>query len=191
MALPARSVSKFVVLGLLLAACQPSSEPPRRFVRPGDPALQQRGAVLFYQKTPFTGLVYTRYANGNPQRSEPYRLGKLEGTALAWYPNRLKAEERFYEAGRRVGVHRGWWETGQMKFRHSYEKDAMEGASEEWFANGTPYRRMHYAGGHEAGRQTIWHPNGRLLANYEVRKGRNYGLTGENSCAHAPSRVTF
>ncbi len=191
MALPARSVSKIAVLGLLLTACQASPDVARRSVRLGDPALQQRGPVLLFQHEPFTGVVLARYPNGDPQTMEPYQHGKRHGTALTWYPKRRKAGERPYEAGRRVGIHRGWWESGRLKFRHAYVGDEREGISEEWFADGTPYRRMHYAGGHEAGRQTIWQPDGRLLANYEVRKGRNYGLTGENSCAHAASRVSF
>ncbi|MCY7352538.1 MAG: hypothetical protein LH606_18085 [Cytophagaceae bacterium] len=193
MALPARLVSKIGLLGLLLAACQagPAADTTQRFVRQDDPALRQAGPVLLYQQTPLTGVVVAFYSNGDTLSVEPFRAGKLQGTAQVWHPNRRKSEERTYEAGRRVGLHQGWWASGQRRFRHAYADDLMEGPSESWFADGTPAQRKHYAEGHEAGRQILWQPNGRLLANYEVRNGRNYGLTGQNPCVNATSRVSF
>jgi hypothetical protein len=44
---------------------------------------------------------------------------------------------------------------------------------------------MNYSKGHETGLQRIWQPDGSLFANYEVRNGRNYGLTGTTHCQQA------
>jgi hypothetical protein len=189
LARPARSVSSIGLLGLWLVACQ--ADVPQPTVRRDDPALRPNGPLLLWGKTPFTGRVLALYPNGDTLSVEPFRNGKLHGTAVTWYPNGRKAEARSYDSGRRVGVHEGWWENGRRRFRHAYADDWMEGVSESWYPDGRLAQRRHYARGREAGRQTLWQPDGTLLANYEVRHGRNYGLTGQNPCANAPARVSF
>jgi len=43
---------------------------------------------------------------------------------------------------------------------------------------------LHYTAGHEDGVQQLYREDGSLYANYIVRDGRKYGLTGEKECAN-------
>ncbi len=52
-----------------------------------------------------------------------------------------------------------------------------------------PFRKLSYAMGHESGLQQLWQSDGALYANYIVREGRKYGLTGTKECANIYSDV--
>lgn len=99
-----------------------------------------------------------------------------------WYSNGQIMERRYYVEGKKVGVHMGWWPNGNKRFEYHYSEDMYHGKVREWYENGQLYKRFHYKDGHEEGFQQMWKPDGRIAANYEVRNGRKYGLTGVKNC---------
>jgi antitoxin component YwqK of YwqJK toxin-antitoxin module len=138
--------------------------------------------MTWHDQTPFSGWQYSLYENADTASLIPFIDGKEYGIAKQWYANKQLKEIRLFENGKRTSEHKGWWENGQLKFIHHYTNDLFEGNQQEWYADGTKYKEMNYAEGHEKGLQKIWRPDGRLHANYEVRNGRNYGLTGNMHC---------
>lgn len=99
-----------------------------------------------------------------------------------WYNDGQLMERRCYKDGRRNGLHEGWWPDGSKKFEYHYHNDAYNGEVVEWYEDGQMYRRMNYKDGHEDGRQQMWKPDGRIMANYEMKNGRKYGLAGVKNC---------
>jgi antitoxin component YwqK of YwqJK toxin-antitoxin module len=174
-------------LPLLLLACdKPNHDSVKEAVRLKinklDTAFAQHANTLLYKREPFTGVVFLLNKNNDTTFREVYVLGRQENAGMLWYDNGGKREERWYTSGKRTGIHQGWYENGQLKFRYHYQHDLMHGPAEEWYEDGTPYKKMHYAEGHEAGMQKAWSTNGQLKINYEARNGRNYGLTGVKLC---------
>lgn len=99
-----------------------------------------------------------------------------------WYDNGQLMERRYYENGKKVGVHLGWWPNGNKRFEYHYSMDMYDGPVKEWYEDGQLYRSFNYKDGQEFGAQQMWKPDGRISANYEVRDGRKYGLTGVKNC---------
>jgi antitoxin component YwqK of YwqJK toxin-antitoxin module len=155
---------------------------PAVWVLTNDTAWQQQRGVLYYHRQPFCGYRYGLYANGDTASITPYYEGRANGLAREWYQNRQLKETRWYVNGEKTGEHRGWWPNGIAQFVYHFRQDVFHGVVQEWYANGQRFRHMQYVNGHENGLQQIWQPNGSLFANYEVRNGRNYGLTGTMHC---------
>jgi antitoxin component YwqK of YwqJK toxin-antitoxin module len=141
-----------------------------------------RNGMTLLNNKPFSGWQYSLYENGDTSSLTPFLDGRESGIAKEWCANKLLKESRLYDNGKKTGEHKGWWENGQLKFVHHYVNDLSEGSQKEWYPDGTRYKELQYAAGYEKGLQKIWRPDGRLHANYEVRNGRNYGLTGTMHC---------
>ena len=89
---------------------------------------------------------------------------------------------RTFDAGRKVGVHVGWWPNGAVRFRTRYADDSFDGTNEAWYDTGVRSQRLEYSAGHEEGRQQMWAPDGTLIVNYEMRGGRRYGMINAKPC---------
>lgn len=144
--------------------------------------LVNRGTILFYGSQLLSGSVFECGDRGDTLAIEHYIDGKLDGWSRTWYPNGRLCEERYFVNGQREGVHQGYWPRGTLKFRYHYKNDLMDGVAEEWFESRAQYSRMNYVEGHESGLQTVWRFDGGLFANYVVKNGRKYGLTGVKNC---------
>jgi antitoxin component YwqK of YwqJK toxin-antitoxin module len=135
----------------------------------------------------FSGWVYALHPDGDTALLVPYSSGKEEGWSRRRYKGKKQMEERFYRAGRKEGVHKGWWPDGKEKFVYVFNDDEHEGPAEEWFENGKPSRLFHYAKGQEEGLQKLWWEDGSIRANYVVKEGQQYGLIGRKVCVNNDS----
>lgn len=84
--------------------------------------------------------------------------------------------------GRKEGTHRGWYETGKLRFEYHFNDDQFDGSYKEWFSDGKLFRNMNYEKGQESGIQQSWNPNGQLKMNYLIKDERRYGLLGTKNC---------
>lgn len=176
----------FLSLSVIAAACGDASatraDMPAVMVNAAVKGFLLNKGVLYLNGKPFSGKQYTLYPTGDTACITPYFNGREHGVARQWYTNRQVKEIRHYENGHKTGEHTGWWDNGQLQFVYHFNNDVYEGALKEWYANGQLFRQMHYVNGIESGRQQVWQPNGKVFANYDVRNGRNYGLTGTMHC---------
>lgn len=150
------------------------------FVSSGDSKLSYDKSVLLYDRTPLTGSVFI-LDKSDTVGIDIFENGLQQGRSIRLLNHRV-IEERWYQQGNRVGIHRGWYANGNLKFQYDYDNDMMHGEARDWYVNGKPYKLMHYEKGYEAGMQTMWKRDGKLAMNYFARDGRNYGLTGVKSC---------
>lgn len=145
--------------------------------------------VLYFNSKPFTGKQYDLYETGDTAFVTPYYNGRAHGACHQWHINKQLKEVRYFLNGYKTGVHTGWWDNGQLQFVYHFNNDVFEGTVKEWYENGQLFRNMNYVKGIESGRQQIWQPDGKVFANYEVRNGRNYGLTGTMHCKNYWNQV--
>jgi hypothetical protein len=156
------------------------------WINSSDRAIDEAGAALLYNGAPFTGVVFTPLYEG---ASASETVGAMrEHDVIARY-GKLLAQVRPYKNGLREGIHEGRWANGNVKFRYAYADDMLEGESSEWYPDGKPYRTMNYHEGYETGMQKMWNSRGVLIANYEVRNGRKYGLSDAKNCVQVGDAV--
>lgn len=130
----------------------------------------------------FTGILFKLNNSFDTLFSICYQNGLKEGRSMLYYPNGSLREERYFSAGKKTGTAHSYWPAGQLKFTYHYYNDLYEGVQEEWFQNGKCYSRKNFLNGYENGMQQCWDSTGLLLANYEARNGRNYGIIGVKHC---------
>ncbi|MBW4891165.1 toxin-antitoxin system YwqK family antitoxin [Mucilaginibacter sp. HMF5004] len=153
-------------------------------VRMDDKGFNQRGELLYYHNKPFTGLSYGLFANGDTARFCQFTNGKQNGLLKWYYPNRQLAQLRFFSDGKKVGIHKGWWDDGTPKFEYHLVNDEYEGELKEWFRTGKLARLFHYKAGHEEGSEKMWWEDGKIRANYVIINGEKFGLFGQKLCVN-------
>ncbi len=99
----------------------------------------------------------------------------------SFYENGNKEACRYYHAGEKDSVHRGWWLNGQPRFEYHFRKGEYNGDFKEWYASGKPYKHIIYASGKEQSGKG-WRENGKFYMNFVMREGRLYGLVNPNLC---------
>ncbi len=151
-------------------------------LRADDPDLSLRNDSLFLANEPFTGTLSKLEQDGDTILVASWRHGVEHGRFKQWYGDGQPAEERYFENGRKTGIHRGWYPDGKARFVYEFAHGEHHGKAEEWYPDGKPYRAFHYRNGYEEGLQQMWWENGNLRANYAVRNGRRYGLIGLKLC---------
>lgn len=182
-----------ITMAVTLPRCSNREATPQiilqKYVRVTAGGFALKQGVLYLNGKPFTGKQYDLYANGDTAFITPYYNGREHGACRQWHVNKQLKEVRYFLNGYKTGVHTGWWDNGQIQFLYHFNNDVFEGAVKEWYANGQLFRNMNYVKGIENGRQQIWQPDGKIFANYEVRNGRNYGLTGTMHCKNYRNQV--
>ncbi len=171
-----------LVLLCAIGGCRPDTN--RVKVNITDANLNLRAGVFYYHDVAFTGTVFSLYPTGDTARAETFIEGKEDGWLKWWYPNKQLQQLRYFADGKKIGVHRGWWEDGTQKFEYNFVNDEHEGEAKEWFRNGKLFRLFHYKAGHEEGSEKMWWDNGKIRANYVVIDGEKFGLFGQKLCVN-------
>ena len=193
MAHPAQLLSEITLVSLLLLilfSCSLRAFLPNEQVIPNEHYLidnqgfVSKNGVVFRQEKPFSGWQYALSNQGDTLALIPFWQGKIQGCKKTWYSNGHLANIRFYESGKQVGTHQGWWEKGQRKFEYQFANDVYHGVCHEWHENGQRSQTRHYQNGQEAGQQSVWRADGSLQANYVAKNGRNYGIIGVKHCVN-------
>lgn len=142
----------------------------------------QRAGVWQIGSVPFEGILLERDAGRFVRMAVRVAGGRPDGREWRWYPNGRLESVRAYSAGRKVGVHRGWWSDGSSRFEADFRDDGFHGRYRAWYANGRLADLRTYVDGRESGRQQSWTADGALFLNYEVRNGRRYGMVNPKPC---------
>ncbi|WP_298534731.1 hypothetical protein [uncultured Algibacter sp.] len=177
---------RFTFLNIVLALCVffgCNSTINEQVVNVLDINLTLDNGVLFYNKSPFNGIIMSSYDSGVIKSKVEYIEGRKDGSEIQWYENGSKLMERFYAKGFKVGIHKAWWENGNLKFEYHFNNEGKyNGSMKEWYQSGQPLRAFNYKNGKEDGAQRLWKPDGQIKANYQVIKGERFGLIGLKKC---------
>jgi hypothetical protein len=155
------------------------------WINSSDRAIDEAGAALLVNGAPFTGIVFTPF----DEDARTFTVAPMREHDVTERYGKLLAQVRPYKNGLREGIHEGQWANGNLKFRYAYANDMLEGESSEWYPDGKLYRVMNYHEGHETGMQNMWNSRGVLIANYEARNGRKYGLSDAKNCVQVGNAV--
>ncbi len=138
--------------------------------------------VRMYRGLPFTGEAVTYYASGQIAKLEQFEAGRRDGFLRQWYENKVLAFDSHYVAGRLEGQTTSWWKNGNLRSVSPYVEGRVTGESKQWYVTGELFKKMHYIDGQEVGLQQAWRQNGKLYSNYHYINGRVFGLKRSNMC---------
>ena len=70
---------------------------------------------------------------------------KKEGEEIVKYADGKLYEQRFYEKGIKTGIHKGWWNNGNLRFEYHFNNEGeYNGEVKEWYTNGQLMKFFHF-----------------------------------------------
>ena len=136
-----------------------------------DPAAGQlnlRGR-LYYKKgsdTPYSGIIYSLYENGQPVFESAIKDGKSHGLYVEWYKNGQKKQELNNKDGKQNGLHVMWYENGQKAAKINYKDGKPDGLAVGWHENGQKAREANFKDGKEISSK-LWNSKGEPIDSEE------------------------
>jgi len=138
-------------------------------------------SILSYKGKVFTGLQVSPYPYGVTRTAE-FKDGLQDGRTFDVHQNGQLMSEYFYSAGKKVGIHKGWYENGNPRFWFEYnDKGESNGHHWEWQEDGRVYSISAYDNGKLIG-QKIWRKDGLVYANTIYSTEKIYGVQGSKLC---------
>ncbi len=176
-----KTLFSFLLLTLLFS-CSKETE-IEQIVKYDEENFQLKQGVLFYNNLPLTGKLITNNKKSGLQSEVQYKKGKKEGEEIVKYADGKLYEQRFYEKGIKTGIHKGWWNNGNIRFEYHFNNGGeYNGEVKEWYTNGQLMKFFHFINGKEKGSQKMWQSNGKIRANYVAKNGDRFGLIGLKKC---------
>ena len=83
----------------------------------------------------YTGVVF-KCKDGKVIALLNYKDGKWIGVHRVWYENGQLKEEIYYKDGKEDGLHRVWYENGQLSYEGNKKDGEPYGLSRYWHENG-------------------------------------------------------
>lgn len=183
-----RFLNSVLVMVVCLCGCHSSDK--RIWHNAADTNFTQVNGLMYRDKKTYTGSTYLLYPGSKDTAAiAGYRRGKEDGIWKNFYPNHVPKQIREFKNGKKTGVFTAWWENKNRKLQYFFEEDEYEGTCKAWNMEGKLIRAMHYVKGHESGRQQMFYDNGKIRANYTIIAGRRYGLLGTKNCVNVPDSV--
>jgi antitoxin component YwqK of YwqJK toxin-antitoxin module len=180
------------IAGINIISCNsPSSGDketiPQIFFNASEVNIKTQQGISYINKKPAHGYLFLLQKK-DTVLLEGYINGKKNGRCFSKYSNLRYQSIQYFINGKAEGLHQSWWENGKIKQLAEYNKDVFDGSLKEWNQDGMITRDNHYINGHEAGKQRLWYDNGKLRANYVIKDGRMYGLSGTMNCFNATEK---
>jgi len=156
--------------------------------------LQFRKDYRYYEinsETPFTGIAYKYFSNGNVEEKIIVENGK-EIEATIWYENKNK-KRYFKEINDKTAHIQSWYENKQPRsdeFRIYINDERLNGTSKAWYENGN--LKLDYKVNHNNGEilsETHWYSNGQKKIDYNIVDGQ-WATFGHSSWAKDGSIIS-
>ncbi len=159
-----------------------SADVPKVVVRDSDSLFVKKFGVARYDGELFAGTAVTHHPDGWQMSETQYLQGIRHGREVLFYADGATRSIKYFDQGRKVAVHYGWWPNGQERFEYGFRDGVRHGDYVEWYPNGQQCLDYYYEDGTQVGAQQGWRENGKLYINYVVKQGRKYGLVNQRLC---------
>ncbi|MFM8834658.1 MAG: toxin-antitoxin system YwqK family antitoxin [Cytophagales bacterium] len=187
--------SAFISLLLFSIGCQKMCEHEKTpqsiiLLRVNNSNLEMKNGLLLWNKTPFTGTLFSlNESNTDTLSLSRYLKGREHGEWKRFYEGGNLREKRFFVNGSKEGEFITWWPNGKKQLHYHFSKGEYEGACREWNEQGALTKLGNYTQGYEEGTQQLWYDNGKIRANYVIKSGRRFGLLGTKNCINVSDSV--
>lgn len=118
--------------------------------------------------------VWTYYSeyDGTVRMREGYRLGKLHGKAIRYYPAGGISEEVRWEQGSREGPWNQYFEDGSIRLNGFYRNNMLNGPYQVYFSKNTLMMSGLYLDDQSQGTWLYYDDSGKLLYSLDYENGR-------------------
>ena len=93
--------------------------------------LEDTLVYLKYDMKPINGVLYSELGDMGM-----YVNGKRDGLHRAWYEDGQLRYERNFKDGKYEGLHRVWYENGRLKYESNYKDGKTNGLCRDWYEDG-------------------------------------------------------
>ncbi|WP_052947761.1 toxin-antitoxin system YwqK family antitoxin [Aneurinibacillus tyrosinisolvens] len=107
----------------------------KNHVRVDEELLEFDDDLRCYNDSPFSGIGYENYPNGNLKTETLYKDGFQHGLSREWYPTGEIKSEFFWKKGSRYSKRQEWHRNSNIKSIANYEW-GIELDNKEWDENG-------------------------------------------------------
>jgi len=148
----------------------------------GDAQLQFSGGRWLFHGKPFTGRI--RQPLPDATRLTEYKDGVEHGQQTMHAQSGVLVEERFYQQGKKHGVHRGWFVNGQDRFYTEFSDDHYAGEHWTWHSNGKVAEFKKYTPDGQILVHKHWRESGQIYRNqvFAVQNTKESGMPGVKLC---------
>ena len=130
-------------------------------------SLTVNDAGFFLNEKSYTGIAFANHKNGRLLREMELFNGEIikHRNYYAYSTDsipRIKFETEM-KNGKKNGIRRGWYDTGELKFESNYKNNWNNGMSKNWYKNGKPEKEINFKLGVKVGTYKNWDINGVLV----------------------------
>ncbi|MDP6134565.1 MAG: toxin-antitoxin system YwqK family antitoxin [Candidatus Marinimicrobia bacterium] len=112
------------------------------------------------------------YENGQKEKENTYKDGKLNGKWTEWHSNGQKSKEGTYKDGLNNGNWTEWYNNGQKKIEEAYKDGKLDGKTIRWYENGQKAIEGAYKDGKLNGKWIRWADDGSLTIKLTFQDGK-------------------
>jgi len=163
-----------IALAVSLTACG------ERTISSTDAKLKLGAGRWFYDGRPLTGAVEETLPDAI--RLTHYADGLEHGLMTARTHAGALIEERTYKAGKKHGVHRGWFAGGGDRFYTEFADDHYAGEHWTWHANGKVAEYKKYTADGKILVHKHWRESGQIYRNQVFAENFELGMPGVKLC---------
>jgi len=193
-----KTLSVFVSLLIVVACSMVRKEEPvvngsrikRLYYKADSVKVMNKQGITYINDSIANGYIILLNTTNDTLALDGFLNGKKQGRCYTKYTYKHYRSVENYIKGKAEGWQRKWWENGILKYEAHFQQDVFDGRLREWNPKGVLMRENRYVNGQEEGKQRMWYDNGKLRANYMVKDGRTYGLTGTMNCSNAAEMKT-
>jgi len=145
-----------------------------------------KGHRLTFKGELYTGKMESKLDAVKVKIISKYKEGLLHGEEIETYENGQVSAIRFYEEGKHVGVHRGWYPDGVERFRFEYKNGRKHGEFWDWTPKGNIYSYTKFNNDFLIGKK-VWREDGQIYINLIADGNKIRGLKGSKLCRQVRS----
>jgi len=134
-------------------------------------ALKDSIVYLKSDMTPINGVLYCEFGENGMCVN-----GWRNGLHRVWYENGQLQYEANFKDGKVDGLYRDWYEDGQLQYETNCKDGYLDGLNRGWYENGQLYFTKNYKYGMKHGIMRHWFRNGQLMVEYNYKDGKSNGI---------------
>jgi len=136
--------------------------------------------LLYRNQVLYSGSVKNIFPDGKIIFSE-YKNGLKHGVEIEILSNRKMRSNKRYIKGLENGLQKIWYPDGTLASTYTMKLGKLNGVFQEYFPVGNLKSTSEYINGEEV-KSIHYNLSNSLIANYEIRNGRKYGLNLSAQC---------
>jgi antitoxin component YwqK of YwqJK toxin-antitoxin module len=119
----------------------------------------------------YSGMMITRYPDGQLRTRSAVRDGILHGLSEGWHPDGTPEVRETFVNGVSHGLRQRWYANGQLASQTEIRDGVVDGEFLRWHENGRLAQRIPMQAGQPHGTSEAWFPSGALQARVTLNNG--------------------